>query len=397
MSTLLKVAEADRLLAKLAERVEAESSPLGQAAGKVLREPIRADRDLPPFDRVMMDGYAIRFSDAQSGQPFTVAGTAVAGEPQSTLPPGAGLAMEVMTGCPLPRGADTVIPFEDTVREDGAMRLSREASPESGQFIHRKGSDYLQGTELVPAGSVLRSVETGIAASCGYAVLAVGKPLRVALFGTGDELVPVDVAPEAHQIRQSNLHALKASLGSGLVNIVREGHLPDTGQEGPGILAASVASSDIVILSGAVSKGRLDWIPPAMDRLGEKIFHGVSQRPGKPMGVWKARTGCIIFALPGNPVSTLVCAHRYILPFIRMAHGLPEEQEVVRLAESFSFAKPLTLFLPVRFVEPGVVAPRPVNNSGDYAGLTGSDGFIELPADANHWTAGSEALYRAWK
>lgn len=397
LPALISVSEADRLLKDLVKPVGEESCRLAQAVGRVLREPVRADRDLPPFDRVMMDGYALRFADLQTGRPFTVVGTAVAGEPQATLPEGAGLAVEVMTGCPLPRGADTVIPFEETARQGKELRLSPDASPERGQFIHRKGSDYATGTELVPAGRVLRSVEVGIAASCGYAHVLVGKRLRVALFGTGDELVAVESVPEDHQIRQSNLHALKGSLPSELVEISREGHLSDRGDGGSQVLAQSVANADILILSGAVSKGRLDWIPEALDRFGEKVFHGVSQRPGKPMGVWKARSGCIIFALPGNPVSTLACSHRYILPFIRTAHGLPEERQVVTLVESFGFERPLSLFLPVKFVEAGKVTPRPVNNSGDYAGLSGSDGFIELPAEAKHWTAGSQAVYRPWK
>lgn len=397
MSNLIEVAEADRLLATLARPVRKAACPLGQASGRVLQEPILADRDLPPFDRIMMDGYAIRFADVQAGQPFTITGTAMAGEPQAALPEGAGLAMEVMTGCPLPRDADTVIPFEDTVRRDGIIQLSSEAYPEKGQFIHSKGSDYAEGAELVPAGRVMRSVEAGIAASCGYAQVIVSKMLSIALFGTGDELVPVQAVPEDHQIRQSNLHALKGSLPKGLVEISREGHLSDRGDEGSEVLAESIAHSDIVILSGAVSKGRLDWIPYALDRFGEKVFHGVSQRPGKPMGVWRAKNGCIIFALPGNPVSTLACTHRYVLPFIHAAHGLPQDRQIVTLAEAFSFEKPLTLFLPVKLIEAGIAAPRPVNNSGDYAGLTGSDGFIELPAEANHWTAGSQAPYLAWK
>ncbi|MEX0324949.1 MAG: molybdopterin molybdotransferase MoeA, partial [Puniceicoccaceae bacterium] len=394
---LIPVSEALSRIEALVQPLGTEQCPLAEATGKRLSQPVLADRHLPPFDRVMMDGYAVRFADLQTQSVFRISGSAMAGDPQSTLPDEAGQAMEIMTGCPLPKGADTVIPVEDTITEDGMMRLADDANPKQGQFIHRKGSDYPLETELVGKGTILRSVEVGIAASCGYSELVVTKRPRVAVFGTGDELVPVEATPLDHQIRQSNLHALKASLPGGLADIQKEGHLADTGDDGPGQLHEAIAASDIVIISGAVSKGRLDWIPAALDSCGKKVFHGVSQRPGKPMGVWQAESGCLIFALPGNPVSTLVCAHRYILPCLRAINGIPEKQERVTLAEAFQFKKPLTLFLPVKRLDSNSVVPKPINNSGDYAGLAGSDGFIELQKESNHWTAGTEVPLFAWK
>ncbi|MEX0331835.1 MAG: molybdopterin molybdotransferase MoeA [Puniceicoccaceae bacterium] len=397
MPDLIPVSEALSRLATLVQPTGMEQCPLAEATGRRLSQPILSDRDLPPFDRVMMDGYAIRIADLQAGSTFKIAGSAMAGEAQATLPDDPGHTMEVMTGCPMPMGADTVIPVEETATEDGMMRLADEAHPEQGQFIHRKGSDYPAGTELVTEGTTLRSVEVGIAASCGCKEIPVIRRPRIALFGTGDELVPVEVEPLDHQIRQSNLHALKACLPGDLAEIREAGHLADTGADRARRLHEAIAASDIVILSGAVSKGRLDWIPAALDSCGKKVFHGVSQRPGKPMGVWQADSGCIVFALPGNPVSTLVCSHRYVLPFLRACHGLAPVEETVALAEPFDFDKPLNLFLPVKCVGPGKVIPRPINNSGDYAGLAGSDGFVELQQGSNHWTAGTEVPLFEWK
>jgi molybdopterin molybdotransferase len=286
---------------------------------------------------------------------------------------------------------------EDVEKENGIIRLLEGVNPELGQYIHRRGSDYPKGTTLVKEGAVLRSVEIGIAASCGYTHLKTRRLPTVSIFSTGNELVPVDLTPQDHQIRQSNAHAVRAALASQPVEFKEVGHFSDDVELESQRLAAAVESSDLVVISGAVSKGRLDWIPTALDAIGTKVFHGISQRPGKPMGVWKTSHGCTVFALPGNPVSTLVCIHRYVMPFIRRRLGLgPMTSEAV-LDAPYAFDRPLTLYLPVTRLENNRVKPCPVNNSGDYAGLTRTDGFVELAASENHWTAGSKALFFPWK
>ena len=396
MTDLIEAARVDSFLEDLAESMPTEEVALESASGRVLREPIVADRDLPPFDRVMMDGYAIRHTDLKTTNRFTVKGSAFAGRPRQTLPSDTGAALEVMTGSPLPEQADCVIPFEATLREKDTFHLCGDPQPEPGQFIHRRGSDFPAGTCLVKAGSVLRSIETGIAASCGLERIEVSRQPRLAIFGTGDELVPVAATPAPHQIRRSNAQALASLLARAHGLCPSVDHLADNPKGERSKLEAATRSADVLILSGAVSKGRLDWIPPVLDDLGTCLFHGVSQRPGKPMGVWKASTGAVIFALPGNPVSTLVCAHRYVLPFLKRLFGLNPQTAPVRLLQPFAFARPLTLFLPVRRSGTDGAIPCPVNNSGDFASLAGTDGFVELASNENHWTTGTELHFTPW-
>lgn len=396
MPDLIEVAEADARIASLVHPVATEQVPLAEATGRVLREPVVADRDLPPFDRVMMDGYAIRYADWSADALFHIRGTALAGSPRTRLPHADGrTACEVMTGAPLPEGADTVVPFEDTRRDGGTFHLT-DPHVEPGQFIHRQGSDFSKGTPLLSPGTRLRAVEIGIAASCGCARLSVSKQPVVTIFGTGDELVPVESTPAAHQIRRSNAQVIASALDVAGAAATTIGHLSDAVKEEQAKLEQAITDSEIVVISGAVSKGRLDWIPGFLDEIGECLFHGVRQRPGKPMGVWRARNGATIFALPGNPVSTLVCTHRYVIPFIAACSGCPVPRVNVRLLEPFSFDRPLTLFLPVKREVSGCVSPAPVNNSGDYASLAGTDGLIELPSTENHWTAGTVARFTAW-
>jgi molybdopterin molybdotransferase len=393
---LIEVAEADARIASLVQPAAIECVPLTEATGRVLREPVVADRDLPPFDRVMMDGYAIRYADWRANAVFHIRGTALAGSPRTRLPDEDGRpAFEVMTGAPLPEGADTVIPFEDALRDGDTFRVT-DPEVEASQFIHRQGSDFSKGTPLLSPGVRLRSVEIGIAASCGCATLPVSKRPVVAIFGTGDELVPVDTTPAAHQIRRSNAQVIASALENAGATVATTGHLSDAIEREQARLEQAIADSEIVVISGAVSKGRLDWIPGFLDEIGECIFHGVRQRPGKPMGVWRTRRGAVIFALPGNPVSTLACTHRTVVPFIAACSGCPVPTVNVRLLEPFSFDRPLTLLLPVKREVSGCVSPAPVNNSGDYASLAGTDGFIELPSTENHWTAGTVARFTAW-
>ena len=374
-----------------------EQCPLDGSAGRLLREPVLADRELPPFDRVMMDGFAVRRNDLQRGRSFRLAGSALAGMPRQVLPDEPMSAMEVMTGSPLPIGADTIIPVEETVGGGSGMRISDDFEPLAGQYIHCRGSDQQKGDVLVSPGTILKSTEIGIAASCGYSQLLVSRAPVVSIFGSGNELVPVAEKPEAHQIRQSNVHAVQAALSGLAIELRETGILTDDIEKESARLGEVVASSDIVILSGAVSKGKLDWIPASLDKLGDCLFHGVNQRPGKPMGVWTTESGCMVFALPGNPVSTLVCAHRFVIPYIQEILGVAVPVQTVTLEEPVKFDPPMTLFLPVKRTSGGGVVARPANNSGDYAALASADGFVELGESENNWTAGAEVSFYPWR
>ncbi|WP_309400337.1 molybdopterin molybdotransferase MoeA [Cerasicoccus maritimus] len=397
MSGLISVAEADRLIAEFGDQSPVISSPLGKAAGRVLRENIYADRPLPPFNRVMMDGYALRYADIEHGcGEFKVCGQLMAGDCKCALPEETAAAIEIMTGAPLPEGADVVVPYEETIRESEAFTLAKDANVEPGQYIHREGSDFAAQSLLVPAGASLGPVEMGVAASCGYTELKVSSRPRIAVIGTGDELVPVSTTPLPHQIRSSNAVTVESALGLADYHVGEIDHWCDDAELGKARMIELLGRTDVMIIAGAVSKGQRDWIPGALDEVAQCIFHGVRQRPGKPMGLWRTGEGKMIFALPGNPVSAMVGLHRYVLPYLCARDGFASSTQSVCLAEDIASKSPMTWFLPVEILDDGTAAPRPVNNSGDYARLCGTDGFIELSAEASQWKAGISVPFYNW-
>ncbi|MEK9634585.1 MAG: molybdopterin molybdenumtransferase MoeA, partial [Opitutae bacterium] len=196
---LVPVSEVRALLESILVRPETICLPLDEAAGKILAKPIAADRDGPPYDRVMMDGYALRATDSKLGG-FELGGTSVAGSAPAKLGHELGAAVEVMTGAILPAGADAVVPYEWTVREGSRIKLLEEFTVEKDQFIHFLGSDYKNGDVLSEEGTSIGPVETAIAATCGHLTVEVSRSPKIAILSTGDELVPVSETPKEHQI-----------------------------------------------------------------------------------------------------------------------------------------------------------------------------------------------------
>ncbi|MFZ9964310.1 MAG: molybdopterin molybdotransferase MoeA [Terrimicrobiaceae bacterium] len=388
----LSPAEAEERIFSLRGKVAPKSCGLEDAAGKILRQDITADHDFPPFDRVMMDGLAVR---SNGGRRFLVQGVAAAGKPQIALPPAEDAAVEVMTGAVLPGGADAVLPCEWYELHDGVAVLQPGKEAQAGEFIHRKGSDHFAGDALLRSGVRLGPVEIGIAAACGCAEIQVAAPLRIAVLGTGDELVPVGEVPKAGQIRRSNTHALAAALQLSGHGPTAAGCLRDDPEDLRQGLATILSMNDLVILTGGVSKGRWDLVPEILVSLGAtSILHGIAQRPGKPMGVWQMPGGQVVFGLPGNPVSALVCLHRYVLPALSHWSGESAPMRPRRILHGGFTKQPgLTLFLPVREMPDGTVAPAPVANSGDFVGLAGSDGFVEVDES---FADGEAAPYFPW-
>lgn len=396
MTRPVSVREVDDYLLKFSLESLTEVVSIEDAMGRVLAEAIHADRDLPPFDRVMMDGYAVRSADCLKGLVFTIRGSAMAGSPTQALSDEPFSAIPVMTGAPLPRGADAVIPCEDVDPSANTFTIDPSCIPQVGANIHRKGSDKSNGVELIGTETLLRSVEIGVAASSGYASVRVRRCPRVIAIGTGDELVPVSTNPAPHQIRRSNALAVSAALTGLPIRLSPPEHLSDNRSAEESRLQAAIESHDVVILSGAVSKGQLDWIPSALDTFGTRVFHGVLQRPGRPMGLWQGAGGALIFALPGNPVSTIVGVHRYVRPCLLKQVGFRKRPPSVRTRGKFSSHPTLTLFRPARIDTDGAVVSVPINNSGDYSALTQSDGFVELPPLENHSTESFAVPFYQW-
>lgn len=359
------------------ERVRVEA-----AAGRVLRQEILADRDVPAYDRVMMDGYALRSAGLLGGRVFHVAGQAPAGREAVIMPETPASCLEVMTGAPLPLGADCIVPVEETNRTGpDEITLAPGFEHVEGRFIHTRGSDGGEGDLLLEAGVLLGSRHIGVAASCGAAWLEVSRKPVVTVFSTGDELVPVDETPAPHQIRQSNGHAIRCALE-------RAGHPPghvetlaDDPDAARGILESRLAASDFVVLTGAVSKGSRDFIPGLLDSLGcARLFHGVAQRPGKPAGCWIGPAGQVVMALPGNPVSALTGLHAFVLPALAVASGVPLPKPRLVIPGARMDGLPgMTQHLPVTLGADGRALPAPTGNSGDFIGLLKSDGFVTLP------------------
>lgn len=354
-----------------------------QAAGRVLRENVRADSDFPAFDRVMMDGYALRWRDWQAGhRTFRVTGSAPAGQPMASLAGEAATCLEIMTGAPCPHGADAIVPVEAVTRVTStAVTFAESGAPLAGRFIHRAGSGVLAGEILLVPGTLLGSRQIGVAAACGAGFLQVSALPKIAVIATGDELVAVDETPAPHQIRQSNAHSLAAALTLAGYPPSEVGVLNDEVSQARPVFEQLLASHDWLVLTGAVSMGARDFVPSLLAALGcREIFHGVAHRPGKPAGCWLGPEGQVILALPGNPVSALTGLHVFLLPALATASGLtmPPQRRLVLDDRSHALVD-FTRHLPVRVGVDGTAEPAATGNSGDFIGLLKSDGFITLP------------------
>jgi len=394
MDPLISPTQAEDLVLGNLPRLPVAETALADSARRILAGPLVADRPLPPYDRVMMDGIAFRVADAreQAGK-LRIAGLHPAGAPApSTLPNGC--CWEIMTGAILPPDCDTIIRYEEITRE-GEQSCFDLQHAEPGKDIHRAGSDSQPGDKLVPSGTRLGAREMAIAATIGATSLPTVASPRIAVVTTGDELVSPETTPEPHQIRRSNNAALEAALANWGVAQTHSHHLEDDEALVTAGLRAALGSSDLVLVCGGISKGKRDFVRPALESLlGEPFFHGVAQRPGKPLAFWKGPPP--VFALPGNPMAVLVCFHRYVLPALAAMSGSPWQRRTVPLVSEVRFPRPLALFLPVALTSDHRAEPLASANSGDFVSSIPSHGMIELPADRDTFPAGTTAPYQPW-
>jgi molybdopterin molybdotransferase len=400
---MLTPAEAERLMLAAMAPFPMEECALPDAHGRILRADLRADRDLPPFDRVTLDGYALRAKAATAGRrEFVLEATQAAGMRPFALGPAADACIEVMTGAVLPEGADCVVPYEEAEKHGERVRISPAVTLSAGRGVHRRGSDHLAGEVIVPAGTRISGREIAVAAAIGATQITVSRVPKIAVVATGDELVEVGDAVAPHQIRRSNDHALRAALTLAGYPWVERFHLHDMRHEIEHMLWHIIAEFDVVLITGGVSKGKFDFLPAELDAQGvKKIFHGVAQRPGKPLWFGLTPDAKPVFALPGNPVSAYTCLHRYVLPALAQASGrLPALPRRVVLTAAVTFKPKLAYLLPVRIAsgDQGELqaTPDPSNTSGDFGGLVDTDGFVELPADVTEFPVGTVAPFYPW-
>jgi molybdopterin molybdotransferase len=364
----------------------AESVALEAAAGRVLAESIAADRDYPALARSVRDGYAVRAIDSPGE--LEVIGEVRAGESFSGEV-GARQAVEIMTGAPVPRGADAVVMLEH-VRREGARVIAGQSAA-SGQFINPQACEARAGEILLHPGKRLDFTDIAMLAAAGKQSVPVYAVPRVAIVATGDEIVPVAETPRDFQIRNSNVYSLAAQVARAggvpeILPVARDerAHTRDLIERG---LAA-----DLLLLSGGVSAGKYDIVESVLEDLGaEFFFDRVLIQPGQPLVFGKAR-GKFFFGLPGNPSSTMVTFEIFARAALELLGGQQEvalHMPFARLTEEFHHRVGLTRFLPARLSPDGAaVTPIAWRGSSDVPALTRANAFMVVDSDRPDWQAG---------
>ncbi len=381
----------DQALAAIESHVTpgpAESVSLGEALGRVLAQPIDSDIDSPPFDKALMDGFAVRADDVADGTArLTVVDEVTAGQ-VAAKPVAPGQAIQIMTGAPMPEGADAVVKIEDTQTEnDGDQAVvSIDTRPVTvGQDMIRQATSMRRGETVMPVGRRLRPQELGLLAELGQHSLTVHRRVQVGVLATGDELVAIDQQPGAGQIRNSNETMLAAQVRACGAEAIELGIARDNPED----LSARITTGldcDILLLSGGVSAGRLDLVPAQLEAAGvAEVFHKVKVKPGKP--VWFGTSEhAIVFGLPGNPVSSMVCFELFVRTALRRLAGLSPAQptpSAARLAIDFEFSGDRPTYFPSQLddhTDGPRVTPIDWHGSSDLRSTADANAMIHFPA-----------------
>ena len=378
-----------------------EEVPILSCVGRVLAEDIVADRDFPPFPRATRDGYAVRSEDLQRvPAELTIRGEIRAG---GNLPAGfarleSGEALSIMTGAPVPNGADAVIMIEYTERNEERVRVLRSIS--AGENIVRQSSEARQGDKIASKGVVISHPQIALAASVGKSNLSVYARPRVAILPTGDEIVPIDAAPAANQIRNSNSFSLAAQVATSGGEPVQLPIAPDD-RARLRELVAQALESDLILLSGGVSAGEYDLVEDALQEFGaEFLFTGVQIQPGKPLVFGRAHPQSTrerwtyFFGLPGNPISTMVTFQLFGNMFVQALAGACASATPggkMQLAKELKTKTGLTRFLPGKISgswdNPQVELLR-WQGSGDVAAFGSADCLLVIPPDRETFKSG---------
>jgi molybdopterin molybdotransferase len=377
-----------------------QEESLLDCGNRVLAEVVVADRDQPPFDRSARDGFAVKTKEALGGVELAVIGQVRAGEMWSGKDLEHGTAIEIMTGAPVPAGADAVVMVEHVERPAGPADVIRLAGAmQSGENIVPRGSEAGVGERVLAVGTVIEGAEIALAAACGYSSLTVFRKPTVAIVATGDELVELDVVPELQQIRNSNSYGLAALVDRAGGAAVRLRIAPDRRDELENIIKTA-RGYDLMLLSGGVSMGKYDLVEEVLASRGaEFFFTGVRMQPGKPLvfgrlpadGEFPAR---FFFGLPGNPVSAQVTFHCFVAPMLRAMCGAgvhaPNFAQAT-LGEDVAGKAGVMRVLPARLtadrVRPEVRLVR-WQGSGDLAANARANCYAVLPPEKERFTAG---------
>jgi molybdopterin molybdotransferase len=389
---MIELVQAITLILERARPRESRRESLGQVVGRVLAEDVLSDIDSPPYDKALMDGYAVIASDLRGGRGELIVIDEVAAGDLPCEPLQSGMATRIMTGAPVPRGADAVVVGErctrDAAGEIPTVRIDdRDIRP--GQHILGRGMSVRRGETVLQAGRRLTAVDVGLLAEFGRTQVLIHPPPSVAVLATGNELVPACDVPGPGQIRNSNGPMICALVSSAGGVPVDAGIARDTEAELARQMNAGL-HEDILILSGGVSTGDFDLVPRVLRDLGvEQVFHGVRVKPGKP--IWfgvlpHAKGPRLVFGLPGNPVSGLVCFELFVRSAIAALAGyaqLPRPHVAARLTERFQHHGDRTTYFPAQLQRQAgqtVVRLLDWQGSADLRTLTSADGLALFPA-----------------
>jgi molybdopterin molybdotransferase len=393
---MIPISEAIRIVLQHTSRLEVESVALSDSMDRVLAEDVVADCDLPPFDRAQMDGYAIRAADlATTPAQLRIVGESAAGSGWHHEMK-AGEAVRIMTGAPVPSGADAVQQVELTRESDGREYVEILEPVDAGRSIVRRASEIKLGDTVLRAGEDINAAMIATLASFGYAQVKVGRRPRVAIMATGSELVDIDQKPGKDQIRDSNNYTLAAYAQLAGATVER---LPLAGDDTEGLkkrTAEAAARADVLVTSGGVSMGVYDFTKAALKELGAEIFfERVALRPGKPT-VFARLGNTLVFGLPGNPVSVAVTFNLFARAALRAMQGAQQAEliaETAVLARDLKGSVERESYLPaiLRSDEKGILLAEPLKwgGSSDFVAFARATALINVPTGVKMIEAGS--------
>jgi molybdopterin molybdotransferase len=391
------------IILRWAHQLEATRKPLDEALGYCLAEDVLADRDIPPADCSVMDGYAVRSADlAKRPCTLRLVGEVTAGSAaRPRVRPGT--CVRVLTGANVPPGADAVVMVEQTEEDHGLVTLGATVPP--GSNIRRRGEEAKRGTVLLRKNTVLGPVQIGLCAAVGKANLKVYARPDVAVLCTGEELRPVSARVRAHELRNSNGPALLAALRSHGYSNIALGVCPDDVEALTARVKQATAEHRVLVLTGGVSVGKYDFVPEVMERVGATVrFHGVAMRPGKPTLYATLPGNRHVFGLPGNPLSAMAGFHEFVLPALRRMSGVPEKEcrpaMHLRLGRALRSTRGRVEYVLAQLLwtkRGPVTRPLKSHGSADLVAGAKADGVIVVPASVQELPAGSLVEFRPWR
>ncbi len=396
---MLTVTEAQRLILQQARSFGIETILLSESYDRVLAEDVYADRDYPPFNRSAMDGYVLKFKDIEKFKEFKLVGEMLAGESIKSLKE-EGTCIKIMTGAPVPEGADLVIRIEDSELKDGMVKFKSLPS-RIWQNIAIKGEDAKSGEMVLQKSTIINAGTSGLLASLGRNNVRVYSLPKVSIVSTGNEIKAVGDAVLPHQIRDSNSYTIASFFQHYNIDIASRQLVPDRKEDIKNAIE-SLNDVDILILSGGVSMGDADFVPEVLADCGVKeLFHKVQIKPGKPLWFGVRDNKTVVFALPGNPVSCQVAFKVFIEPFLRACFGLPPCHTlnlpligIRKKKSSFEEYFPCTLEL---FGSQTGLHQIKNNGSGDFTSVTRSSGLAVQPAEIEELKEGDFIEFIPWR